>query len=102
MDLTSGSNLSLREILSITLSAFAEPAIAISPTWMPVSFPSCLLPNSEGLKGAPLLLPGEWMCLKVLSSQKSSPTFVLSFGVLPFAASLLELLDPPLQLHCAT
>ncbi|EDL92417.1 protein serine kinase H1 (predicted), isoform CRA_a [Rattus norvegicus] len=36
------------------------------------------------------------------TSKKSSPTFVLSFGVLPFAASLLELPDPPLQLHCAT
>lgn len=70
MDLNLSSSLSLREILSITLSAFAESLLlSLSPTWMPVSFPSCLLPNSEGLKGVPLLLPGEWMCLKVLCPQ---------------------------------
>ena len=27
---------------------------------MPILFPGCLLPNCGGLKGAPLLLPGEW------------------------------------------
>lgn len=44
--------------------------LSVSPTWMPISFPSCLFPNSEGLKGAPLLLPGEWVCLKVLFSSE--------------------------------
>lgn len=43
------------------LSAFfAEPTLHFSPPWMPFLFPRCLLPNCGGLKGAPLLLPGEW------------------------------------------
>lgn len=46
MDLTSGSNLSLREILSITLSAFAEPAI-VCLSYLDASFVPQLLPSQQ-------------------------------------------------------
>lgn len=79
--LTSGSSLSLRGILSTTLSAFAEPTVVCLSYLDAISFPSCLLPNSEGSKGVPLLLPGGWMCLKKVLLRTSSFAFVLSLFI---------------------
>lgn len=57
--LASGSSLCVSGILSIMLGAFAEPTVACLSHLDAISLPSCLLPNSEGLKGDPLLLPGD-------------------------------------------
>lgn len=64
---------------SITVSAFAEPT-TVSVTYLDtVTSPICLLPNSEGLKEAQLLLPGGWMCLKRIFLRSPLSILVLSW-----------------------
>lgn len=92
-------SLSMREICLSPSVPLQSPVLSPSPTWMSISFPSCLLSNRERLKGDPLLLPGGWMFLKRVLLRIP---FVNPRSILWYCPLLVPFLKLPCPLYSST